>query len=69
MPIYEYRCAGCGKDFERFVQKSATAIVCPACQSGDVKRTLSIVAFKTSSGFVPSTMSAGGCCSGGCACH
>jgi len=70
VPIYEYRCAGCGKDFERFVQKSATAIVCPACQSGDVKRTLSIVAFKTSSGFVSSTTPAGGgCCGGGCACH
>ena len=70
MPIYEYRCAGCGKDFERFVQKSATAIVCPACQSGDVNRTLSIVAFKTSSGFVSSTTPAGGgCCGGGCACH
>ncbi len=71
MPIYEYRCAGCGKDFERYVQKSATAVVCPTCQSGDVKRTLSIVAFKTSSGFVSSAMPAGGggCCGGGCACH
>ena len=70
MPIYEYRCDACGKDFERFVQMGATAVACPGCESGNVKRTLSIVAFKTSSGFVPSTMSSGGsCCGGGCACH
>ena len=69
MPIYEYRCEACGKDFERFVPTGATAVACPGCESGHVKRTLSIVAFKTSSGFVPSTMSGGGCCGGGCACH
>ena len=71
MPIYEYRCAACGKDFERFVQSGGTAVACPACESPEVKRTLSVVAFKTSGGFVPSSMPAGGggCCGGGCACH
>jgi len=70
VPIYEYRCAACGKDFERYVQTNAVTVACPACRSGEVKRTLSVVAFKTSSGFMPSTTPSGsGCCGGGCACH
>lgn len=33
MPIYEYRCAGCGKDFEltRSFSQSSDAAPCPTC--------------------------------------
>jgi putative FmdB family regulatory protein len=33
MPIYEYRCAGCGKDFEltRSFSQSGDAAPCPIC--------------------------------------
>ncbi len=69
MPIYEYRCGGCGADFERYVPAPGAAVACPTCQSQDVKRKLSVVALKTASGFAPSAMPAGGCCGGGCSCH
>lgn len=70
MPVYEYRCGACGREFERYLPSAATAVACPACQSANVKRTLSVVAFKTGAGFTASAMPAGGgCCGGGCSCH
>jgi putative FmdB family regulatory protein len=71
MPIYEYRCSGCAAEFERYVATAAAAVVCPTCASGEVKRKLSVVRFK-SGGEVMSTVPSsggGGCCGGGCACH
>jgi putative FmdB family regulatory protein len=68
--MYEYRCAACGKDFERFVATSASAVACPSCASGDVRRKLSVFALKSDAGSVASSMpSGGGCCGGGCSCH
>jgi putative FmdB family regulatory protein len=71
MPIYEYRCGGCGKEFERYVATSGGTSTCPACGSGSVKRTLSLFALKSDGGAVASSMPAGGgCCGGGgCSCH
>ena len=70
MPIYEYRCAGCGKEFERYVASSAGATACPSCGSGSVKRTLSLFAVKSDGGPVASSMPTGGsCCGGCCSCH
>src|SRR5258706_16175216 len=34
MPIYEYRCGGCSKEFERYVASAGGAATCPACGSG-----------------------------------
>lgn len=31
MPIYEYRCEGCGKQFEKLVRASAPSVACPSC--------------------------------------
>jgi putative FmdB family regulatory protein len=70
MPVYEYRCAACGVDFERYLTTGGAAVACPSCASGDVRRKLSVVSVKTAAAFSPSAMpSGGGCCGGGCSCH
>jgi putative FmdB family regulatory protein len=43
VPLYEYSCRACARQFEELVFGKATP-VCPACQSGDVERLLSVVA-------------------------
>jgi putative FmdB family regulatory protein len=69
MPIYEYRCRGCGQDFEKYVHSAAAAVACPACAGADVRRKLSVFGLR-SEGPVASTVPAGGgCCGGGCSCH
>jgi putative FmdB family regulatory protein len=40
MPIYEYRCLGCGREFEMLVYAS-TRVRCEGCGSEDVKKKLS----------------------------
>jgi putative FmdB family regulatory protein len=40
MPIYEYRCNGCGEDFEILVLGSRE-ICCPKCSSKELKKKLS----------------------------
>ncbi len=76
MPIYEYHCAKCARDFELFV-RGETVIACPACESRKVERLMSRPARSTSgnggpgpSNFGPPTGGqGGGCGSGGCGCH
>ena len=43
MPLYEYRCLGCGHEFEALVRHNASAI-CPSCQGNDLERILSLFA-------------------------
>lgn len=43
MPIYDYRCRGCGHAFEALVLKS-TAPSCPQCGAGDLEQVLSTFA-------------------------
>ena len=74
MPIYEYRCRGCQRDFERYVASpGATTAACPDCSSGDVMRKLTVFGMKSEGGSMASEMSGmsggGGCCGGGCSCH
>ena len=52
MPIYEYRCNGCGRRvsvFQRSIQRSAAA-VCSHCGSRDLARLISRVAVVRSEG-------------------
>lgn len=52
MPIYEYRCQECKKLFETIVTSADASadVVCPACSSSIVKKTISASSFRISSG-------------------
>lgn len=79
MPIYEFRCEPCVKDFEELVRSGTEAIPCPDCGSeGGVHRLASACAISTGghTSTAPSSSGhGGGCgsCSGGscgsCGCH
>lgn len=45
MPIYEYRCASCGRDFDRMQKVSDPSPACPACGAADVSRKVSLSSF------------------------
>jgi putative FmdB family regulatory protein len=46
MPLYEYRCSGCGQKFEqlRRMSDADSGLVCPQCQSEQVERLISAFA-------------------------
>jgi putative FmdB family regulatory protein len=43
MPIYEYACQGCGREFEALV-RSGTVPECPQCRSSQLTKRLSVFA-------------------------
>jgi putative FmdB family regulatory protein len=47
MPIYEYRCSGCGTEFEKLVRASDTP-QCPSCQGRALDKKLSVFATSSS---------------------
>jgi len=50
MPIYEYTCKKCGKEFERVVLSgNEKGITCPECKSKDVKKNMSASTFMCAS--------------------
>ncbi len=70
MPIYEYSCCHCNKDFEEIVRSSRERIKCPECASEQVERKLSV--FSSPASHAESTPvggGCGGCTPGGCGCH
>ncbi|MCI5132756.1 MAG: zinc ribbon domain-containing protein [Candidatus Electrothrix sp. EH2] len=52
MPIYEYVCKKCAKQFELLSTSSDTAetVQCPKCASTEVQKTISAGTFRMSSG-------------------
>ena len=48
MPIFEYACVACGKEFETLVRGSSPAVECPNCHGTDLRKKLS--AFASPSG-------------------
>lgn len=51
MPIYEYQCASCGKEFELLLRNSSPAPACPDCAGTELRKKLS--AFATISSAAP----------------
>jgi len=51
MPLYEYRCQSCGHEFEKMVSFSEADRLpeCPACNSGDTRKKISLFASRSSS--------------------
>ena len=75
MPIYTYRCAACGAEFEQLV-RSETRVACPGCQGRKLDRLMSLTARPASAGKAPAANlgrlgppAGGGCCGGGCHTH
>ncbi len=68
MPIYEYACRACGKQFERYLKVGDEAVTCTACQSPNVDKRLSTFAVSTTAGPKTGGEPVGPCgsaCSGG----
>ena len=66
MPIFEYHCSKCDKNFEMLVFGS-DKVSCPHCKGEKVKKLLSAVSYKSDSGFSSSQGSdCGSCSSGSC---
>lgn len=57
MPIYEFTCKNCHKEFEQLMFKSDDKPVCPYCQSNEAQKLMSAC---SSSGHK------GGSCAGSC---
>ncbi len=71
MPVYEYRCSGCGSKFEKLQSISAAngGVPCPKC-GADSRRLLSVfAAFRKAEGGQVASIGGGcaGCAGGSCA--
>ncbi len=60
MPIYDYKCCECGKKFERLVMNKKEEIICPACESNNIKKCFSIFSAKSHS-LLGKSSTNGGC--------
>ncbi len=49
MPIYEYACQDCGREFEALV-RAGTVPACPQCQSQHLDKRLSVFATASAGG-------------------
>jgi putative FmdB family regulatory protein len=49
MPMFEYACKACGKEFEALVRSQDPAPACPACRSADLEKLISKPAIKSES--------------------
>ena len=49
MPLFEYICQDCGKNFEKIVPRHDSPADCPRCQSVKVEKQLSVFAVSGSS--------------------
>ncbi len=63
MPLYEFRCEDCQKDFEELVRTGTETMPCPTCGGEHVHRLISRVAF-SSGGKMTTTASSSSNCSG-----
>jgi putative FmdB family regulatory protein len=72
MPIYEYMCMRCNKEFEYLVFRSDESVTCPECDGNKVRRQMSACSFKSDGNYSPPSGSSGcsSCSSSNCStCH
>jgi len=75
VPIYEYRCAPCGHDFEQLIRSASETAHCPRCGAAEVAKQFSVPAAAQtgaggSAGLLPvcgDPSPSFGCGGGGCA--
>ncbi|MDZ7653291.1 MAG: zinc ribbon domain-containing protein [Burkholderiaceae bacterium] len=60
MPIYEYTCLDCGREFEALV-RSETVPECPQCHSVQLQKKLSVFATATATAAEAAPAMAGPC--------
>ncbi|MDL2260472.1 zinc ribbon domain-containing protein [Deltaproteobacteria bacterium OttesenSCG-928-K17] len=67
MPIYEFHCSKCQRDFEELVFRSTEKVACPDCGAEECEKLMSAASFRSkgADGSVSSSGSGGGC--SGCA--
>ena len=49
MPMFEYSCKSCDKEFEALVRTNSPAPSCPACQGSELEKLISTPAIKSDS--------------------
>jgi len=70
MPIFEYHCLVCKRDFEAFVRTSTAMAQCTHCGSELLEKKFSLFGSKVGERFVGSSGEEGGSCGcGHCTCH
>ena len=73
MPIYEYHCLVCNRDFEKLVMTSTVDVECTNCGSELLEKKFSLFGSKVGDridSFGPSGGEGGGSCGcGSCTCH
>ena len=58
MPMYEYRCDGCGHQFELLIRTASQVVQCPSCAGESVERLLSMFAVSSDGSRQANTASA-----------
>ncbi len=66
MPIFEFHCNGCDKDFEKLVFGSDPEVECPFCHEKKAEKLMSVCATKVGWKFTPSSNPKGGASCSGC---
>ena len=72
MPIYEYKCLNCNKEFEALVFGGDNKVSCPHCKQDKLERLMSTCGFKSGGSFTPASGSSAcsSCSSTNCStCH
>ena len=61
MPIFEFHCQKCDKEFERLVFRSDEAVECPECGQESVNKLMSTCSAKVGYKFTSGSKSASSC--------